>query len=50
MSIMLYISKIHDYLKILTDGEVKDFLAINLVDTLNIQKQKKELYSKLSEK
>ena len=26
---MLYISKIDDYLKILTDEEVKNFLAIN---------------------
>ena len=27
---MLYISKINDYFKILTDEEVKDFVAINL--------------------
>ena len=26
---MLYIAQIHDYLKILTDEEVKDFVAIN---------------------
>ena len=27
---MLYIPKINDYLEILTDKEVKDFVAINL--------------------
>ena len=27
---MLYISKINDYLKILNDKEVKDFVVINL--------------------
>ena len=26
---MLYIAQIHDYLKILTDEEVEDFVAIN---------------------
>ena len=29
MNIMLYIPKINDYLKILTDKEVKDFVVIN---------------------
>ena len=29
---MLYIPKIDDYLQILTDGEVKDFVAINFSD------------------
>ena len=30
IKIMLYISKINDYLKILNDKEVKDFVVINL--------------------
>ena len=29
---MLYIRKIDDYLQILTDEEVKDFIAINFSD------------------
>ena len=29
MNITLYIPKINDYLKILTDKEVKDFVVIN---------------------
>ena len=33
---MLYIPRIDDYLKILTDEEVKDFVAINLVTILNL--------------
>ena len=33
---MLYISKIDDYLEILTDEEVEDFLAINFIDILNL--------------
>ena len=32
---MLYIPKINDYLEILTDKEVKDFVAIILVNILN---------------
>ena len=33
---MLYIPKIDDYLEILTDEEVEDFLAINFIDILNL--------------
>ena len=33
---MLYIPKIDDYLIILTDEEVKDLVAINLVNILNL--------------
>ena len=33
---MLYIPKIADYLKILTDEEEKDFEVINLVNILNL--------------
>ena len=33
---MLYIPKIDDYLIILTDKEVKDLLAINSVNILNL--------------
>ena len=29
---MLYIPKIIDYLEILTDGERKDFVAINVIE------------------
>ena len=29
INVMLYIPKINDYLEILTDKEVKDFVAIN---------------------
>ena len=35
---MLYIPKIDDYLKILTDGEAKKFAAINFLNILNLQK------------
>ena len=45
---MLYIPKIDDYLKILTDDEVIDFVVINLSKYFKSTK-KKELYSKLSE-
>ena len=48
---MLYIPKINDYLKILTDKEVKDFLAINFSEyfksirvELNLRKVAKSLY------
>ena len=44
---MLYISKIDDYLKILTDEEAKDFVAINFSDYFKSARGK--LYSKLSE-
>ena len=48
---MLYIPKIDDYLKILTDEEVKDFAAINFSEYLkyirykqNLRKVAKSLY------
>ena len=44
---MLYIPKIGDYLKILTDEEVKDFLAINF--SAYFKSAREKLYSKLSE-
>ena len=43
---MLYIPKIGDYLKILTDDKVKDFVAINFSGYL--KSTRKKLYSKLS--
>ena len=36
---MMCISKIDDYLKILTDDKVKDFLAINFSEYLNLQEK-----------
>ena len=44
---MLYISKIDDYLKILTDEEVKDFVTVNFSEYFKSTKEK--LYSKLNE-
>ena len=44
---MLYIPKISDFLKILTDQEVKDFLAITFGEFSKSTREK--LYSKLSE-
>ena len=44
---MLYIPRTDDYLKILTDEEVKDFVAINFSEYFRSTKEK--LYSKLSE-
>ena len=44
---MLYIPKIDDYLKVLTDDEVKDFVAINFSEYFKSTKEK--LYSKLNE-
>ena len=48
---MLYIPKIDDYLKILTDEEVKDFVAINFSEYFqsireeqNLRKVAKSLY------
>ena len=48
---MLYIPKIDDYLKILTDDEVKDFVAINfneyfksIREVQNLRKVAKSLY------
>ena len=51
MNVMLYIPKIDDYLKILTDEEVKNFVAINfseyfksLREEKNLRKVAKSLY------
>ena len=44
---MLYISKIDDYLKILTEDEVKEFAAINFREYFKSTKEK--LYFKVSE-
>ena len=44
---MLHIPKIGDYLKILTDDEVKDFVVINFVEYSKSMKEK--LYSNLYE-
>ena len=44
---MLYIPKIDDYLKILTDDEVKDFVAENF-SSEHFKSVKQKLYSKLS--
>ena len=48
---MLYVPKIGDYLKILTDEELKDFIAINFSEycksirkELNLRKAAKSLY------
>ena len=43
---MLYTPKIDGYLKILTDEEVKDFIAINFSEHFKSTKEK--LYSKLN--
>ena len=40
---MLYIPKIDDYLKILTDEEVKDFIAINFSEYLKPVKEEQNL-------
>ena len=45
---MLYIPKIADYLKILTDQEVKDFVLITFDECF--ESTREALYSKLSEK
>ena len=37
---MLYIPKIDDYLKILTDEKVEDFMAINFSEYLKIYKRR----------
>ena len=37
---MLYIPKIDDYLKSLTDGEVRDFVAIFFSECFNLQQIK----------
>ena len=43
---MLYIPKIGDYLTILTNDEVKDFLAINFSEYFKFSREK--FYSKLN--
>ena len=45
---MLYIPKTDDYLKILTDKELKDFVAINFSEYFKSTREK--LYSKLNKK
>ena len=45
---MFYIPKINDYLKILTDDEVKDFVVIDFSEYFKSTRGK--LYSKLHEK
>ena len=45
--LMLYIPKINDHSKILTDEEVKEFLPINLSEYLKYAREK--LHSNLSE-
>ena len=40
---MLYIPKIDEYLKLLADEEVKDFVVIILVNSLNLQENSKVL-------
>ena len=45
---MLYFPNIDDYLKIFTDEEVKDFVAINFSEHFKSTKEK--LYSKLNKK
>ena len=40
---MLYIPKIHDYLKILTDKEVKDFVAINVSEYFKSKREEQNL-------
>ena len=43
----MYIAKINDYLKLLTDDEVKEFAAINFGEYFKSTREK--LYSKLNE-
>ena len=45
---MLYTPKIDDYLKILTDEEVKDFVVINFSECFKSTRE--QLHSRLSEK
>ena len=45
---MVHIPKIHDYLEILTDEEVKDFVAINFSEYFKSTKEK--LYFRLNKK
>ena len=39
----MYIPKIEDYLKILTDGEVKDFVAINFSEYFKFAREEENL-------
>ena len=41
---MVYIPKINDYVKILTDEEVKVFVAINFIREQNSKKAAKSFY------
>ena len=43
MNIMLYVPKIVDYLKIFTDKEVEDFIAINFSEYLKSLREEKNL-------
>ena len=43
MNIMLYVPKIVDYLKILTDKEVEDFIAINFSEYFKSLREEKNL-------
>ena len=43
MNIMLYVPKIVDYLKILTDKEVEDFIAINFSEYFKSLREEKIL-------
>ena len=45
---MLYIPKIDDYLKVLTDEEVKDFVTINFSEYLKHMKEEQNLRTYLS--
>ena len=42
---MLYIPKIYDYLKIMTDDKLKNFVVVNFEEYFKSMKEK--LYSKL---
>ena len=43
MNIMLYVPKIVDYLKIFTDKEVEDFIAINFSEYFKSLREEKNL-------
>ena len=43
MNIMLYVPKIVDYLKIFTDKEVEDFIAINFSENFKSLREEKNL-------
>ena len=44
MNIILYIPKIDEYLKIFTDEEVKDFVAINFSEYFKSIREEQNLY------